>query len=360
MINILLAHSSLGNGGITNVLKEIVRWINKERFHIDILMYKGGDTAYQEYFESLGCQVYEAINPRDNYHACKEFIAQLNEEKKYSVIHSCNYLNSGYLMQIGRELNIPIRIVHSHASQDFQTNIKYRLYKWLMQRKIKKNATDFIACSDKAGEYLFEKHPFIVIENAIDAQSLCFSEAKRNQIRDMYSFSKDDIVIGMVGMITEIKNQTFMLDVLNKLDATYKLLIVGDGEKREEVENKIRALNLHDRVQITGWVKSAKDNYSCFDIFVMPSLSEGFPLSGLEAQANGLATIFSDCVTKSLKLSESVSFLPIGKEHIDLWKKEIMNKAYKRMNRSNTVIGTDYDIHENIKKWEKLYQSIKS
>ena len=132
MIHILIAHSSLGNGGITNVLKEIVRCIDNSLFHIDILMYEDEEDTNKEYFESYGCHVYEVINPKINYEKAKEGIKKLNDLNHYDVIHSCNYLNSGYLMQIGKELNIPVRIVHAHASQDFHTSIKYRLYKWLM------------------------------------------------------------------------------------------------------------------------------------------------------------------------------------------------------------------------------------
>ncbi len=360
MINILLAHSSLGNGGITNVLKELIKEIDKDIFHIDLLMYKGGDKTYQDYFESLGCQIYEVENPKDHYERCKEVIKKLNDEKKYTVLHSCNYLNSGYLMQIAYELNIPIRIVHSHASQDFHNSLKYRLYKKYMQYKINRYTTDFIACSDKAGQFLFGNHPFVVMENAINPMNLNYSQEKRTMIREQYHLSEKDLVIGMVGMITTIKNQVYMLDVLNQLDENYKLLIVGDGQKREEVEEKIQRLGLSSRVMITGWVNNVADYYSAFDVFVMPSLSEGFPLSGLEAQANGLYTIFSNSVTTSLKLSDKVSFLPIQQEDISSWINLIKKETENPYDRKNRVIGTDYDIHENIKKWERLYQSRKS
>ena len=356
MIHILIAHSSLGNGGITNVLKEIVRCIDNNLFHIDILMYEGEEDTNKEYFESYGCHVYEVINPKINYEKAKEEIKKLNDLNHYDVIHSCNYLNSGYLMQIGKELNIPIRIVHAHASQDFHTNIKYRLYKWLMQRKINKNATALVACSDKAGEFLFNKQPYQIIENTINADKYSFSKEKRNKIREKYGFKEEDIVLGMVGMLSVIKNHSYVLDILKELPTQYKLLIVGDGTQRETIEKKINEYGLEGRVFITGWVQDPYVYYSAFDIYLMPSLSEGFPLASLEAQANGLPSIFSNHVTELIQLSDMVYFLPIEQENIQDWVNSIQLMDLNK-ERKNYVKDSNYDSLTTIKKWERLYQT---
>lgn len=356
MIKILIAHSSLGNGGITNVLKELVKNIDHTKYQIDLCMYEGGKTDAKDDFEAFGCHVYEVCNPKKDYETCKKQMEQLQKENSYTVIHSCNYFNSGYLMQIGKELGIPVRIVHAHASQDFQGGILYKFYKSIMRRKINKYATDFIACSDKAGEFLFGNHPFELIENPINAEAFTYSLELRHAIRQEYQIDDSIYLLGMVGMISTIKNQSYVLDILKQLPETYHLMIVGDGQGRDELETKIDLYNLEERVHITGWVKDPARYYSAFDVFLMPSLSEGFPLAGLESQANGLQVLFSDHVTKALKQSDAVTFLPIQQEDVALWKDKILELSKENHLRTNVIQGTNFDSKLNIKKWEALYQ----
>lgn len=355
MINVLMAFSSLTNGGMGNFVKELVQAINKDNYHIDFLIYEEGDADLEEFLRQYGCEIYKVANPKGNYGTCKKEIAELHEKKNYQVMHSLNLFNSGYMVKIARELKIPIRIVHSHASQNFHNGWMYEVYKKMMRHYMKRYATNLIGCSDLAGEYLFGKLRFEVIENAIDTAPYAYNEENRRTVRNHFGYLDNDYVVGMVGMVTENKNQTFMMDVIKDMEDSIRLCIVGDGDYRQEANQKIEDLHLEDRVTITGWQNDTSRFYSAFDCLVMPSFSEGFPLVGLEAQANGLPILFADTITKEVNLSQGVQYLPLNT--VTPWQEAI--KALKGIKpaRQNAIVGTPYDIQTAIQKWELLYET---
>ncbi|MBP3890755.1 MAG: glycosyltransferase [Solobacterium sp.] len=355
MISILMAFSSLTGGGMSSFVKEIVRSIDKDKYHIDLLVYEEGDPEITKWMEDYGCGIYLVPNPKKDYPGCKEKIAALHQKNAYHVMHSLNLFNSGYMVQIAYQLGIPVRIVNSHASQDFHEGFIYQIYKYLMRNKMKKYGTHFIACSEIAGKYLFDTIPFEVIENAIDVERFSFKEENRNLIRQQYHFEEDDFVIGMIGMVTKNKNQSFMLDVLKDMDSKYKLLIVGDGDYRKEIDEKIQQLNLTDRVTITGWIQDTCPYYSALDCLVMPSFSEGFPLTGLEGQASGLPIIFSDTITKEIQIAKNVYYL--STQDVKGWQEKIISFSETQNNRANSLMGTKFDSRVNIKEWYAIYES---
>ena len=356
MVRVLLAMSGLGGGGITSMVMQYVKYLSQD-YHIDFLVYKGTERDKETFYAEHGCKIYEVDNPLNHYFRSKKEIKEILKKGKYDVIQSCNFLNSGYLVKFAKEAGIKGRIVHSHASAPYHHGLIYNAYQHLMRNLIYRNSTLLLACSESAGRYLFENHPFTVLPNAIEADKYAFNNDIRNCIRKEYGIPVNAFVAGTVAMIDAVKNQKFLLKILEQLDDDFVLMIVGDGIYREELMKEIKSRKLENRVIITGWKTDAYMYYSAFDCFVLPSFSEGFPVVSLEAQANGLYCIVSDKVTKEIQVENHITFLGIEDCDVDKWKNKMNAIRNKKREEKNVIKDSDYDIRNNIKQLEIIYRN---
>lgn len=356
MINVLIATSALGDGGITSMLKKYVTYIDKENFQIDFLVYDGTSRDNQTFFEENGSHIYSVSDPKKHYFKSRAQITQILKEGKYEILHSCNFYNSGYLMKFAKDAGIKGRLVHSHAAMAYLHHPIYRMYEKWMHRWISRYSNCKVACSKKAGDYLFQKDPYILLPNAVVSKEFEYDEKLREEIRRKYHIQEDIFLIGTVAMLSEIKNQIFLLDVLQQLPQKYQLMFVGDGDYADTIRKAIKERHLEERVVITGWQKQLQAYYSALDCFVLPSLSEGFPVSSLEAQASGLPTLVSDKVTDEIDATDLVEHLPIEKTDVDVWCQRI--KQLNSTKRENKLSGTVFEMKENIKELEKIYTKI--
>ena len=102
-------------------------------------------------------------------------------------------------------------------------------------------------------------------------------------------------IVGHVGRFMSQKNHTFLLDVfaeVSKRDSLAHLVLLGDGELMDAMKEKASNLGIKDRVTFVGNVGNANEWYQAFDCFVLPSVWEGLPVVGVEAQAADLPCIF--------------------------------------------------------------------
>ena len=170
-------------------------------------------------------------------------------------------------------------------------------------------------------------------------------------------------VIGHVGRFMAQKNHTFLLDVFaayKKEDKDAYLVLLGDGELMETVKNKAKELGVADSVLFVGNVGNANEWYQAFDVFMLPSIWEGLPVVGVEAQAADLPCIFSDNVTKEIGLSDKASFLSL---HADMssWVSEIRQKMQmtQRVNQEALITENHYNIEKEAvllqERYLKLY-----
>lgn len=100
-----------------------------------------------------------------------------------------------------------------------------------------------------------------------------------------------------VGRLSVQKNPVFLIDILARLlHPSWKLTLVGDGPYMDEVRQRIATTKLTEKIIVTGWLDSTavQRTLSDADILVMPSLSEGLPVAGVEALKHGLAIVASD------------------------------------------------------------------
>ena len=153
-----------------------------------------------------------------------------------------------------------------------------------------------------------------MLPNAIDAAAFAYDAAGRDSLRRQWGFDADMVVIGHVGRFMPQKNHAFLLACFaqyHKRHANSRLLLVGGGELKEQVQRQAETLGIGGAVCMAGVHKDMRQVYSAMDIFALPSLYEGLPMVCLEAQANGLPCLMSDRVTAETAVTPEAAFLPL-------------------------------------------------
>lgn len=160
------------------------------------------------------------------------------------------------------------------------------------------------------------------------------------------------------------KNHPFMIEVMNHLrtvDKEMVLLIIGSGPLENEVRDMVSKQQLDENVVFCGQVKDVYKYYSAMDVFVMPSYFEGLPVAAIEAQCTGVKCFVSSCITKEVKILDSMEYLEINDSlH---WAKMISNylcEIKRDLMAEQKVVKAGYSIFEESKKLELQYAKLKA
>ncbi len=255
-------------------------------------------------------------------------------------------------------------IVHAHATGiDGKCKSIKRILHNLCINKLNTITTKRIACSKEAAVWVFgNNRDCIVIKNGIKINDYQYDADLRFETRNGLGVT-DEVVLGNVGVLSDTKNQLFLLDVLSKLISRgikAKLLLVGDcsPEWNERIKQKAEKLNIYSQIILFGRSNNVKAMLSAMDIMLIPSKFEGFCLSLLEAQASGLLCLISDCIPDSAIASDNVIALPIeGSE--DLWADRVSSIVKNGIgDRSGIIISNDFDISYISDQYASLYASL--
>jgi len=348
----------MNRGGIEAFMMNYVRHVNLKIVHIDFAVIGAERVAYDDELEMLGCDIFRL--PRKSKHPI-QFQRQLKKiliYGQYQIIHSHADAMSCWILKVAKECNIPVRIAHSHNTEHLTRKpVKYFLNE-LARKRINQYATERFACSEEAGKWLFGEARFTTIRNAIDTIQFEFDAEKRRSVREKYHILEGQILLGHVGRFDTQKNHFFLIEVFSELVRKcelYRLMLVGDGWLRKDIEMVIREKNLSDKVILAGQQASTSEYYSAFDLFVFPSLFEGLGFVLIEAQANGLSCVCSENVPKATNLSGSdrMFYLQIEK---DKWIEQVLKmKIPPRYDGVSIVTESGYDIAREAQKLEERY-----
>ena len=207
---------------------------------------------------------------------------------------------------------------------------------------------------------MFPDGKFKIINNAIDLTKFQYNRKFRSDIRNSLGLD-GKFVIGHVGRYCKIKNQMFLLDVfaeVKKIKPESILLLVGKGPDEQMIRNKISKLGLENSVMMLIDRSDVDRLYQAFDVFVLPSLFEGVPVVGIEAQANGLPCSVSDRISDELLITNNIQSMPIKSPAIE-WANMILNCNLKRNNRARQELSdARYDIETEAKQLQNWYFSL--
>ncbi len=335
------------------------------RIHNDIKMdfatHNITDKTYKDMIEKNGDKVF--MLPRFNIFKmgkAEKYVDNFfKEHHDYDIVH-CHMANAAFLyLKYAKKYGIKVRIVHSHQNK-YADKLSHAIRNVPLVKLGLRSANTYFACSKLAGDFLFKRKKYYLINNAIDAKRFKYDSAMRSKMRKELGLSDDCFLIGNVGRYCPQKNQLFLVDVFTLVSekTNSKLLLIGEGELEKELKEHIKELGIEDKVIMHPPVDNIEDYYQAMDMFVLPSLYEGLGIVNIEAQACGLKTIVSDKVPDIAKISDLLSFVKLKASEQEWANAILKNKDYERKEQKTILADSGYDIDIESKKLVDLYNSL--
>ena len=358
-------------GGIQTFVIENMKHMDKNKVQIDYLLLDDGvEYELEDTLRKMGSNVYKLKGvwlrkPTDYFNYFKKIDEFFSQHNDYKVVHLHSSSKNFYILKSAKKYGIPVRIAHSH-NIGFQSKNKLEIMIGnLFKPLLKKYATDYFACAYLAGEWLFGKKAVKngkvrVIHNAVEYEKFKFNEEKRIKIRNSLNIN-DKLVIGNVGRFSEQKNHEFLIDIfseIHKKNNMSTLMLIGKGEKEEQIRKKVKDLGLENDVIFMGFCDNVNELMWAMDIFLMRSLHEGLPVVGIDAQAAGLPCFMSKhVITDEVKITRLVKFIEL-KQSPEKWAEEILNSDLNRKNTKAEIEQAGYLIMDTAKELENFYRNV--
>ncbi len=351
-------------GGVESMIMNLYQNIDRSQVTFDFFVENTCPIIDKEKIKKLGGNVI-IIPHYANVFKYVRTLKKLFIKGKYDIVHSNMNALSVFTLLAAKKANIKVRIAHSHSTANKKEWLK-TLIKNILRPFSKKYATHFFACSDLSARWLFgnkivDAKKVIIINNAIDLSRFAPDDNKRIDMRNKLNIDNNDLVIGNIGRFVPQKNHIFLIDIFKEIKQrkpNSKLLLIGDGPYLNKIKQKVQKLKLTKDVLFIGTVKDVEMYYQTMDYFVLPSLYEGLPVVGIEAQAMGLNVFFSKNVTEEVKVNDNVYFLSL-KQPSKIWANEIINcLPTNRIQNHQNMLKSQYDIKIEGAKLLRIYKEI--
>lgn len=363
MIRILHSVSNMDRAGIETMLMNYYRHIDRNTVQFDFLCNKKKPGAYDEEIKKLGGRIFHTpgLNPA-KYPQYLAYMKKLFEDyPEYRIVEAHNGALGVYALHAAKANQIPVRIFHAHGAsitRDWKLPIKL-----VCKALLPTNMNQHFSCGKAAarcyfGDGVVDSHNYVLVPNAIEVKRFVFQHELREKIRQKHGLANKHI-IGHVGRFMTQKNHSFLIDVFEEVarrDTNAVLILLGDGELQPDIQKKVSEKGLTKKVYFEGNVDNVNEWYNAFDVFVLPSIWEGLPVVGVEAQANDLPCIFSDSVTKEIAITPKATFLSLTAS-ISEWASGIITKFNNTKRNDNTSVISDhhYNIEFEAEKLQKIY-----
>ncbi len=348
-------------GGVDTMVMNYYRNIDRSKVQFDFIIDGYYDTPIDDEIRALGGKVYKVEPYVSNMQESMRQYYQIFKENHYSIVHChMNTLSVFPLFEAWRA-GIPVRIAHSHSTAAAGEG-KKTLMKYMLRPFAKVFPTHYCACSELAGEWLFNKNfchtgKVHLVKNAIDVDHFSYNENTRNRVREELGIN-NQFVVGHVGRFMYQKNHSFLIDIFNevhKQNANSVLLLIGDGPLKEQIQQKADRLGLSDSVLFLGLRRDVPELLQAMDVFVLPSFYEGLPVVGVEAQTAGLPCILSDAMTRETKITKLASFQSLSQPP-EAWARQALSFAeFERAKTDQKIEAAGFDIETEAKELENFY-----
>ena len=287
-------------------------------------------------------------------------LTKIFNENNYKIVHSHINTLSVFPLKIAKKCGIPVRIAHSHSTTN-KKEWKKNMLKQILRPFSKKYATNYMCCSELAGRWLFGNKEYnngnvYILNNAIDVEKFSYNESIRIKKRKELNIDDNKLIIGHVGRFVEQKNHKFLIDIFNQVQLKHKnaiLLLIGQGPLLNEIKDKVKKLNLEEKVMFLGQREDINELYQAMDIFIFPSLYEGLGMALVEAQYSGLPCIASDEIPKEADITKNIIFLNLNRDK-SKWADSIF-VCDNRKNNCKMINDDKFNIKSESKKLEKIY-----
>lgn len=363
-IRILQIIGIAAGGGVEAVILNYYEHIDRSKVQFDFIVHKDSKIDITARVEALGGCVYKVTPYYKNPLAFTREINRVIRKNHYRIVYSNMNTLSAFPLLAAWLAGVPVRILHNHSTSS-PGETKRNIMKYILRPFARFFANHYLACSQLAAVWMYGKDladsgKVTVINNAIDLSKYAFHPEKRKTLRKALGLG-DEFVVGHVGRFMFQKNHAFLLDAFAaalKKKPHMVLLLIGDGPLRLKMEEKVQQLGIRAQVKFLGLRSDVQDLYNVMDLFVLPSHYEGLPVVGVEAQANGLSSLFSKAVTRETKLTKNAVFFDLS-QGAERWAEKIVSCTGERnMEVEQEMREAGFDIDASALKLEHMYEQM--
>ena len=375
-IRVLYIIGAMNRGGAETMIMNLLRHFDLDAFQVDFLLnvrsinpQPGGD--YHEEILSLGCRLFTTTTQTESgiLRYVKDFQRIYSSNGGYDIIHTHLDILNGVIALAARKAGCKNVIVHAHRSSlTWKKPSVIKFYAALFQKSlIYRYATNCWACSKFAGEFLFPHRKYIIINNSINTEAFQnIAGEKSAHLRKELLADSHGLLIVNVAKIHSVKNQLFLLDVARVFrqrgkDVHFVLIGSDNSQYAKNFKAKCRASGLDGQFHLLGVRSDIPELLTACDVYVMPSISEGLPVTSIEAQAVGMPAIFSANITRELDMGLGLAtFLPIDSPEAwaDAISKAAATPRIDWLQTREAIIKKGYDARTNATYVMEQYRNI--
>lgn len=335
------------NGGAEAVILNYVGHMDRSMFDFHVLAHGIVSQSCVNKFKQLGFTIHIIPSKKTPVGHVIEMYKVFRTEK-FDILHIATTEWAFIAGFAGMVAGCKHRINHSHMAEIPNGIINTAFFR--IKTYLGRLATnEYWACGTDAAHAIFgEKNVNCgnvkIYNNAIEIEKYAYDEVVRSHFRNDFGCSADTFVIGNIGRFSPQKNQLFLIDIFDKICMQYSdscLVLVGEGPLKSVVQEKVHSMGLDSRVLFLGSRDDVNQIYQMLDLLLMPSIMEGLPLVGIEAQISGLKVLFSSAVTKEVNFTGNCEYVPL-ENTADAWAAHAisMRGNYRRLSHK----CQDYDI----------------
>jgi len=363
---VMILTATLLYGGVERLVVNTAKWLLRRGNYYPVVLNLTGKGHFESEMKKHGieyCSINQENLRRNVIKNLKE-VRTIIQDYHPDLIHTHQFASDFYGSLASLDLNIPV-VCHIHNPRMESPSRKvtrYVLSKWLLSA--------FIAVVDEKAEDLKKFLPAVkdrvyVLYNAIDPESLQLPAGySRTSYRYRFSIPENALVVGACGRLSWEKGYDLLVKafhmILQYVPECY-LLIAGDGPERSKLEELAAALGVADRVIFAGYRSDVSAVMSTFDVFVISSYTEAFPIVALEAMWAGLPVVMTNTVSAkdvlssaSLIVSPSAPSLAEGIIYL------LANpEARKRLAaKGKALVETQFTMGTYVEKLEAIYDMV--
>ncbi|WP_137624793.1 glycosyltransferase [Lactiplantibacillus pingfangensis] len=359
MVNIFYLVFGLSSGGKEKYSLNLYEHINKDKYNLQFIVKYMSHDFFDDQYEAAGghkialmkvnTKLPEKINTLIFAFRVFKSVKENYDIAYFNLNKPADVFTYPLICRLAGQKKI---IIHSHSSsQDDETRF-LKVMNALGRFVINSIASAKFACSDKAAVWMFgEKHAkkrdYKLITNGLEINDYDFNENVRSRIRLALGIKPDQMVVGHVGRFATTKNHTFILDVFKeivKIQPNAILILIGVGPLEKDITKKAESLKIISNVKFMGEVVNVNEYLQAMDVFLLPSIFEGLPISGVEAQASGLHCVYSNNISREADITGNVQFLGLD-EGTKKWASTVIAESkICRQSEKKKVAKAGFDI----------------
>lgn len=354
---VLLVGLTNGVGGVETFLVNIIKNIDINKFDIECLVHQDVNEKYQDDLKNI--KINRIVGIKKNPFKFLKEIISFYKNNNFDVVHlnQCTSLFFVYVFPILFDKKVKF-IVHSHNGNG-NNKLLHKLLSFIQNRR----ADVKIACSDVAGKWMFGKGEYVIVENGIDLKKYQYKPEDVTYLKKELNLYNNKKIIGSVARFDKQKNHKKIIKIYKeyfKINSNSVLILVGDGEEKDNVIHLIDEYELNENVILLGVRNDVHNILKLFDVLLIPSLYEGLPFIMIEAQAASLPILASETISNQIEITDLV-YRENLETSDEIWAKKIdfiiENNKTKRLEKDYGCIikNKGFDISDTVKKISEYY-----